>query len=194
MFENEDRKIDTKVFEQLKLYISSKESVDLDKFLNSPELRKKYRVEYQELCEYLKQNPKKRSDSLELNIKYCDIAWYAFFDTLTSIEERRKKVINQYSITEFSKLSHQELYDIVHQCTREEMERERQVDASMPQNYSGTKKIRQEIDNRFIDAIHNTEEEYKKINFDRFNTMLETMIKQDSAKKPETTDSKKIAK
>ena len=101
MFENEDRKIDTKVFEQLKLYISSKESVDLDKFLNSPELRKKYRVEYQELCEYLKQNPKKRSDSLELNIKYCDIAWYAFFDTLTSIEERRKKVINQYSITQY---------------------------------------------------------------------------------------------
>ena len=90
MFEDTSRELDTKVFEQLKLYIGLKESVHLDGFLDNPKLRRKYRNEYQDLCEYLKQNPKRREDTLEENVTYCDLLWFNFFDNLSSSEESRK--------------------------------------------------------------------------------------------------------
>lgn len=197
MFEDTSRELDTKVFEQLKLYIGLKESVHLDGFLDNPKLRRKYRNEYQDLCEYLKQNPKRREDTLEENVTYCDLLWFNFFDNLSSSEESRKKIMNQYGITEFAKLSFQELYDILNQCTREDQERKSQIEGHKKRQseyYSEAEKMQQKNNERFADMIRDTEEKFENIDFDRFNASLEMMEMLDGSKNSETSQSTKAAR
>ena len=197
MFEDTSRELDTKVFEQLKLYIGLKESVHLDGFLDNPKLRRKYRNEYQDLCEYLKQNPKRREDTLEENVTYCDLLWFNFFDNLSSSEESRKKIMNQYGITEFAKLSFQELYDILNQCTREDQERKSQIEGHKKRQseyYSEAEKMQQKNNERFADMIRDTEEKFENIDFDRFNASLEMMEMLAGSKNSETSQSTKAAR
>lgn len=115
-----NRTEDKKVYQQLESYIAEKEGVTREEYLDSPELRGKYRKEYQKLRQQLEGNPILLSAPPEENISYTVNNWFLIASNKRLIsEESRSQFISQYSITDFAHLSMEETRDLYNQSNQE---------------------------------------------------------------------------
>lgn len=118
-----NRTQDKQVFQQLQEYIEEKEDVDKSEYLDSPELREKYRKEYKQVAEFLEQNPRLVGGTVEENINYVVDRWHliAMNKNLVS-RDCKREFMDKYSIVDFAHLSKQEVDDL-YQQTNEEFDR-----------------------------------------------------------------------
>lgn len=165
-----NRTEDKKVYQQLQGYIEEKEGVDRVTYLDSPELRGKYRKEYQKLREYLEQNPKLEAGTLEENITYTVNNWNLILSNKKLVsDDARRDFISRYSITDFAHLSMQETRELYNQSNqevndkiREDQEATRRSLESMQASHRQSQATMNQIYNDFFaDQVIETEKAYQ---------------------------------
>ena len=188
-----NRTEDKKVYQQLQGYIEEKEGVDRVTYLDSPELRGKYRKEYQKLREYLEQNPKLEAGTLGENITYTVNNWNLILSNKKLVsDDARRDFISRYSITEFAHLSIQEANNLYNQSNQE-------FQNKVQKDQDDTRKAMENLDKRnretqdAINQIYNdffareiikTTQEYEDM------MSMEEMLSSDAGEKsPATTNS-----
>lgn len=115
-----NRTEDVKVYQQLQKYITEKEKITKEDYLNRPEIREKYREEHQKLRQELGERPKLRASTLEENMSYIINNWYLIAVNKSFVsEESRNQFISQYNIVDFAHLSIKEMEDLYYECDKE---------------------------------------------------------------------------
>lgn len=137
-----NRTEDKKVYQQLEPYIEAKEDVTREEYLDSPELRGKYRKEYQKLRQQLEEKPILPVATPEENISYTVNNWFLIASNKRLVsEESRSQFISQYSITDFAHLSMQETRELYNQSNQEFQEK-------VQKDQDDTRKAMENLDKR----------------------------------------------
>lgn len=167
-----NRTEDKKVYQQLEPYIEAKEDVTREEYLDSPELRGKYRKEYQKLRQQLEEKPILPVATPEENISYTVNNWFLIASNKRLVsEESRSQFISQYSITDFAHLSMQETRELYNQSNQEindkirkDQEATRRSLESMQASHRQSQATMNQIYNDFFaDQVIETEKAYQEM-------------------------------
>lgn len=189
-----NRTEDIKVYTNLQGYIEEKEHITIEEFLDSPELREKYRKEYHTLQDSIKSSPRAEFATAEEAIKRTVGQWKSqvLMEGLIS-EESKEKFMQKYDITTFAQMSEQDANDLYAQSSQNHQKQimqqqqlqQKQIEELNRKNTAFQDQINEQYNNFFSSYIAETKANAPS------NQELEDMFQESSKKTAQAKGTKK---